>query len=195
MDINEGLQICQVILDGIQIITIDGWMGSGKTYFKEQIKFNDLMKISLDDYIEKETGLYLEVFKYDELKSLINKSLEHKKKLLIDGVCINEILQDIDIEADFKVYIKQLDSLGEWYYEKYLDTSKSLEEVFQMDDEETSEPLFENMTTIDNDAKKQSDELLKARRGLFYDLVRYHRNYLPIETCDLLIEQPYRENN
>ena len=55
--------------EGANIISIDGWTGAGKTYLLGN--FNDsetIFLISFDDYFEKNTGLYLEVFQYDDLR-------------------------------------------------------------------------------------------------------------------------------
>lgn len=182
--------------EGANIISIDGWTGAGKTYLLKN--FNDsetIFLISFDDYFEKNTGLYLEVFQYDDLKEKINGLLEENKKILIEGICMEQVLGKKNVKVDYSVYIKQLGISNDWHYDKYLDESKTDEEIFKEDEEFFKIDLFEDNGNSNNDDQKfEDDELTKERRGVFYDLVRYNREYNPNENCDLLFENPYRVN-
>jgi len=177
--------------DGIKIISIDGWTGSGKSTLAESFNENSEMEIiSFDDYFEKHTGLYLEVFHFDELKARILKEIDSKKNILIEGICLNQILLNISIESDYKIYIKELGGLEDWYHEKYLDETKTTEEIFMKDDEELKVDIFEDSDNIRED-NPNDDDLSKQRKGVFYDLVRYHREYKPQDNGDIIFERIY----
>ena len=174
----------------VRIISVDGWTGAGKTTLTNSITgIEDLEIIEFDKFFEKNAGLYLEVFNFDGLEDTITKALESNKKLLLDGICMNEILNEISIESDYKVYIKELGVLEDWYYEKYLDETKSIEEIFTEDDKELETDIFENSEASSESKPKEVDELSKQRKGVFYDLVRYHREYKPQENSDLIFER------
>lgn len=182
--------------EGQKIITIDGWTGAGKTTISKQIKENEnLTKISLDGYFEKNTGLYLEVFDYDKLNNNIKEIHECGKSILIEGICIDQIMESCGFEPNYKVYIRQLDPNGEWYYDKYLDENKSLEDIFKEEDDEAPIVFDEENNSVKIDASIEIDELSQTRKGVFYDLVRYHRKYYPYVNCDLLYEIPYAQIN
>ena len=67
------------------IISIDGWTGAGKSTLSDNfIEGETISPISFDDYFEKNTGLYLEVFQYGDLNEKINELLEENKKILIE---------------------------------------------------------------------------------------------------------------
>lgn len=82
-----------------------------------------------------------------------------------------------------------MDILEEWYYAKYLDEMKSTEEIFAEDDKELESDIFEDSDASSEDKPKEVDELSKQRRGVFYDLVRYHRKYKPQENSNLIFER------
>jgi hypothetical protein len=173
---------------GSVIISIDGWSGSGKSYLSNMFNESDNIEIiHLDSYINKNQGLYLEEMEYDNIKNKFEELLESKSKILVEGDCVLKILDNIGFEPNNKVYVKELGILNGWYYERYLDENKEIEEIFQEDDEEMSNTIpFEGMT---NHSSTTDDDLSKARKGLFYDLVRYHRDYKPHESCDVLFER------
>jgi len=171
-----------------QIISIDGWNGSGKTYLANTFQDNDQIEIiHIDSYLNKNGGLYLEEIRYDDLKEKISRLLDSNSKILIEGACILEILENIEYESQITVYIKEQGSGNEWYYEKYLDEEKTLDEIFKEEDEKDNDPIpIEGHISIPSAANNDSS---KEHKGLFYDVVRYHRNYSPHNNYDILLER------
>lgn len=176
--------------EGIKIISIDGWTGAGKSTLTDLFQnVNEIEIISFENYFEKNTGKYLDVFNFDDLKNKITAALNSGKNVLVEGICMDEVLQNISIKSDYKIYIKELGAFKDWYYEKYLDESKTTEEIFTEDDKETEVDIFENNDIDKGKKSNEYDELQKQRQGSFYDLVRYHREFRPQDNCDLLFER------
>jgi len=102
------------------IIGIDGFDGLGKSSFAEKLyKDINAKYIALDDI----KNLYMEnnekfKFKKETLEKLKNKieELIQNKNLVIDGICLLEILNRIDKKCDFLIYIKGVSFIyDEWY--------------------------------------------------------------------------------
>ncbi len=139
--------------------------------------------------LKQNTGLYLEVFEFDNLKIAITKALDSGKNILIEGICLNEVLQNISTESGFKVYIKELGILEEWYWDKYLDETKTAEEIFVEDVKELEDDILEDSNSDGENKILADDDLSKQRKGVFYDLVRYPREYKPQDNSDLIFER------
>jgi uridine kinase len=169
-NINEVLNlIISSIDEGAKIISVDGETGAGKSSLTRSFKCNSNIEIiSFENYYKKHTGHYLDVFYYDELKEKIKEVLSSSKIAILDGICMDQILNNISLIADFKIYIKRLDSFKEWYFEKYLDENKTMYEIILKENEENN--------------------------GWFYDLVKYHRDYKPQDNSDVIFENIFTNN-
>jgi hypothetical protein len=179
--------------EGSKIISVDGWTGAGKSTFTESFAGNDDIEIiSFDDYLERNSGKYLEVFNFNALENIIITTVNSGKQILIEGICMNEVLQNISVECDFKVYIKELGIFEDWYYEKYLNETKTTEEIFAEDDKEPEVNIYEESNSNMDKRLNDDADLSQQRKGMFYDLVSYHRDYKPQDNCDLLIERLYK---
>ena len=97
------------------IIGIDGFSGVGKSVFAEKIIEDinmEYIKIdkSIDECNDKNKNYirYVDIVKTEELKNKIRKKLSQNKNLVIDGVCLLEVLKSIGRKADFLIYIKEI---------------------------------------------------------------------------------------
>ena len=165
----------------INIISIDGWTGSGKSHFLDNFEI-EANKLSIDDYFERHTGLYLDVIRYDELKKAIS---EVDGLIIIEGICILEVLDNIGINPDIKIYIKRLGAGETWFEEEYIN-EKTAEDVFKEDDKDLEYDIVTGEKRVISDIEK---ELTKKRQGVFYDLVRYHYEYTPHINSDVIYER------
>lgn len=106
------------VLDMARVVGIEGFMGSGKTELGNEIASNiGAGIIHLDDYALKshETRTYNECINYMELKSCIDNFRNSYQKIIIEGICLQEVLLSIKIVPDFLIYIKRLSSNGIWH--------------------------------------------------------------------------------
>lgn len=174
--------------EGKKIISIDGLKGVLKSTLADSFRDNNQIEIiHFEDYWVVDPHLYLDVFKFNKLKKTIIKALDSGKDILMEGLCLIQILENISLESQYKVYIKKLE-LGEWGYEKYLDENKTTEEIFVEDDEYMKVNIFEGSYPNAED-DLISEDFRKKRKGIFYDLVRYHRDYKPQDNSDIIFER------
>lgn len=164
-----------------KIISIDGWSGSGKSYFLQNL-LTDVNKLSVDDYFEKHRGLYLDVIGYDELKNVIS---DCEGSIVIEGICIQKVLDHIGVQSNMKIYIKRLGAGETWFEEEYIN-KKTAEDVFQEDDRNLEYDIITGEKRVVSDREKKMAE---KRQGVFYDLVRYHYEYLPHTNSDIIYER------
>jgi hypothetical protein len=110
------------------IISIDGVDGSGKSclsyYLTQKTKFQ---YIDVDgEYLIPNLGKYVSCIKYDKLKRDIHQSLVSGDSVVVDGICISKILENIGLIANIKVYVKRL-VLGCWLDGDLFDYSRNIE--------------------------------------------------------------------
>jgi hypothetical protein len=168
------------------ILSIDGWMNAGKTFLLDKIKDLNFYTISIDSFLDKGKGLYLEAINITELESVVREKLESGNKIAIEGVCIKQILTTIKQESDISIYIKEMGVLG-WVKEDYVDESKTPEDIFIEDDK-----LFE--IDVLTGGKRNISVEEKKHEGLFYDVVRYHYEYQPHISSDIIYGRTAAEN-
>ncbi len=175
-----------------KLVLIDGWMGCGKSYLLQQI--NALLKVqclSLDDFLDKETGLYLEAINKSELKTKLYALTRKKVKIIIEGVCVQKVLYELGYKPDLTIYIKRLGPLGAWYESKYINETKKPEEIFVQDDKDLEIDIITGEPRVKSKEEKEKSE---KRIGLFYDVVRYHYEYNPHKNSNLIYEREFKNN-
>ena len=88
----------------IRIVSIDGWSGSGKTtlakYLASRLK---LKRYELDKYVHRERGGFLQYFDYSRLATALDSVPTRSAPVLIDGVCVLEVLRRLGLRPDLKV--------------------------------------------------------------------------------------------
>jgi uridine kinase len=121
---------CRVAENISQLISIDGVDGSGKSYLSEfLVKEKGYSYIDIDgDYLIPNDGKYIEFIRYNVLKADVIKLLSSRRIIVIDGICILKILENIDLEPDIKVYVKKI-IFGEWRDGRLFDYSCNIEDV------------------------------------------------------------------
>jgi uridine kinase len=179
----EAYSYIKSVLDSseIKIISVDGWTGAGKSCFLKNFEIES-NKLSMDDYFEKNQGVYLDVIRYDELKKIIS---EFEGLIIIEGICILEVLDNIGIKPDLKIYVKRLGAGETWFEEEYVN-KKTAEDVFQEDDKNLEFDIITGEKRVISDVEK---EMTEKREGVFYDLVRYHYEYKPHISPDVIYER------
>ena len=169
----------------INIITIDGVDGSGKTTLASDIsKQSSLKHIEIDDiYLVKNQGKYVDAIQYRRLKYDISWSMNNNQKLIIDGICILEILDKINIYPDLKIYVKKITDYNIWHDGIKFDYSKNVEVVLKQEDESLKEFI-----KIEAELEGKKPEIDKIKESIFHEIMRYHFKYQPNLKSDVIYE-------
>ena len=104
------------------IIGIDGSIGSGKTILSYclgcELKFP---VIAVDNFLKRHQGGYRDQINYDNLADFIDSKITSGKSLIIEGICLLQILKRIDRQEDVLVYVKRMScNNGTWCEEQEL---------------------------------------------------------------------------
>lgn len=153
-----------------RLISMDGLMDSGKTrlaqFLAKDIKIPHI-KLDDDRYRIKDMAKFVESIRYENLIGDLPKYLKTYKKVIIDGVCILEVLSRIDCTSDLRIYVKKLIK-DYWWDGNVLDYSKDIEAVIKGDMKERSIP----------------NELV------YHEVIRYHFKYQPELSAGIIFERP-----
>ena len=150
-------------LETKSIISIDGVDGVGKTTLSTKIaKELRLSNIELDDFVQENQGGFIDYIDYDRLLDRIISN----KPVVVEGICILQILNRIQIKPGMSVYIKVVDKYGFCNGQiKYFPHDKTADEVI-------------------NDRKSKGYSV-----GYEEDLIRYHYSFIPHEKSDYILER------
>lgn len=90
------------------IISIDGFDGSRKSDLAGQLCLKlPGVHIAVDRFLERNKGGYLSFLRYGELKEQIRESLAQGALVLVEGVCIRQVLEKVCIKESVDIYVKE----------------------------------------------------------------------------------------
>jgi hypothetical protein len=149
-------------------IGIDGSNGSGKStlarYVAEQLRHR---LFSLDDYLERNRGGFLEFIDYPRLQAEVSTESVY----VIEGVCLLTALERAELATDALVYVKRR-HLGLWADEDELEVSEPLEEFLANE---------RKLTAMVSREPEEAAEL-----GLAEEVIRYHYLTRPHHKADVV---------
>lgn len=149
---------------GYRRVGIDGVNGVGKsTLAKELSKRLGCRLLSLDEFLEKNQGGFVEHLKYSELSAEI-RSL---KSFVIEGVCLLEVLHRLKSEIELLVYIKKQQH-GLWADERECEIEGDVEEFIGKERE-----LVKQLSRLEG-SSEETETL-----GLGEEIIRYHARHRP----------------
>lgn len=143
------------------VIAIDGDTGTGKSNLSYFIGSKLAIKvINFDDFVSPKQDCYVNAMNLGILRQLI--SLFYRiKPLVVEGVCLIEILEKLNIQYDILIYAREVsETTGNWSASYRLD----------IEDE--------------NILKR----VLNECRGADVDIVKYHYKYRPFEKADYIYQ-------
>ncbi|MFP3984343.1 MAG: NB-ARC domain-containing protein [Desulfurivibrionaceae bacterium] len=151
------------LLNSKGIVSIDGVDGVGKTTLSAKIaKELCLSTIELDDFVQENKGGYVNYIDYDRL---LDKIISNKFAV-IEGICVLQVLNKIQIQPDVSVYIKEIDIYGFCNGQiKYFPPYQSADEVI-------------------NDRKSKGFSVEYEA-----DVIRYHYSFKPHENSDFIFQR------
>lgn len=192
------------------LIAIDGYDHEGKSSLAKKISSNleiTIIELDTSDYLQKNNGGYIDWIKYDHLKEELEKSQRDNKSIIVEGICVLEILKKINFSPSIHIYTKKLIG-GKWPKDKYLDFSKNLNELISKeeeeiddfnnwlnDDERVKENIFTDQIDISEMGSKidESSFMNNSKKdkvhpfsGIHRELLEYHFKYKPNEIAQIV---------
>jgi hypothetical protein len=161
-------------LEPARIISVDGWDGSGKTTLATDLAAHlSFAHYELDAYLHREQGGFLEHLDYARLATALRTRAPATQPPLVEGICVLQVLDRLDLRSDIKIYVRRISASGIWHDGLRIDPSKTVEQVIA-DDRRAAELWAE----IDG------EQFVRGHEPLAWEVIRYHYAYTPHETAD-----------
>lgn len=100
------------------VIGVEGFTGSGKTRLSDDLA-RDIggSTIHTDEYVtgEDESLPYPDRLDYSRLRSDITQANADASLIIIEGICLREVLRRLDITANLFLYLKRISEQGLWH--------------------------------------------------------------------------------
>jgi len=146
-------------------IGIDGKDGTGKSTLAQEISAAlGLHCISLDTFLEKGKDRYVEYIDYPKLKA----TLENHEGYVVEGVCLRQVLQRIQLVPEANIYIKRMRH-DYWLNEDTLDINEPVESVVARELQDAN--MFSSSPI--------------ANLPLAEEVIRYHDEFRPHNHADV----------
>jgi len=149
------------------IVSIDGVDGVGKSRFASKIaKELSFPLIEIDTFVKEQQGGYIDHIDYNRLNESIRENIIEDRLVILEGICVQQVLKQLHQKSNVKVYIRVIDKYGFW-----MDQIR----LFPPD--------------------KSADEIIAERRkkgfslGHVEDIIRYHYTFKPHEDVDYILER------
>lgn len=93
--------------DGDAVVGIDGDSGSGKTKLAVSVcRALNALRLSLDNYLTRRQNAYASCIRIPELRTAFEETLRQTRPLIVEGVCLLQILEMASIALTTHVYIR-----------------------------------------------------------------------------------------
>jgi hypothetical protein len=182
-DVNELAQAIRAKVEGRArpVIGIDGADGSGKTFLATEIgTVLNLSVVSVDDFVEKERGNYVEHIQQAELEAALGSA---ETGVIVEGVCLLDVVDRLALSADCLVYVKRCDADGFWYEDgDYGDPSGSADVVIAR----LSQQLAAVADLSCRFHNEPGDPFAGSVTPLREEIIRYHYRARPHERADFV---------
>lgn len=150
-----------------RIISIDGVDGVGKSTlackFSEELS---LPHVDIDTFVQEQQGGYIDHLDYDRLSESIRQAIIANQVIILEGICVQQVLKKLSLDSDTKVYVKAIENNGFWMDQiRFFHPDKSANEII-----------------AERKAKRFS-------LGHVEDIIRYHYTFKPHENADYIFER------
>ncbi len=182
-DVNELAQAIRAHMEGRArpVVGIDGADGSGKTFLATEIgTVLNLSVLSVDDFVEKERGNYVKHIHQAELEAALGGTATG---VIVEGVCLLDVLDRLRFSADCLIYVKRCDADGFWYEDgDYDDPSRSADVVLAR----LSQQLAAMADLTCPFHNEPGDPFAGSATPLREEIIRYHYRARPHERADFV---------
>ena len=162
-------------------IGIDGVDGAGKSHLAEKLARSlECTALNLDDYLYRNQGGYVDFIDYKALSA----ALTAIPAFILHGVCLREVLANMDMTLDGHIYIKRMRG-GFWADENECEFPEGVDAAI--------ENLARYSAMISERFDERSDQ--PGQEGedssplLSDEIMRYHDKWSPQEAADLIFER------
>lgn len=184
METSKISEVVEKLKSGVfRLIGIDGADGSGKSTLASQLASElGFVHLNLDDYIERNQGLFVPHIKYDEVRRQIDRAEE---PVVLEGVCLLAILYKLSMQPDLFIYVKRISSHGYWHDEDDCDVQGNIDELIAVKKEELlkfgqAEASIEGREFNPSECKfPELDE----------KLIRYHHEFMPHKKAEVIFKR------
>jgi len=149
------------------IVSVDGVDGVGKTTLACNIaKKMNFPCIEIDTFVQEQQGGFIDHIDYNRLSETIKQAIITNHLIILEGICVLQVLQKLGLNSYAKVYVKVINNYGFW-----MDQIR----LFPPD--------------------KSADEMIAERKakgfllGHVEDIIRYHYTFKPHENADYIFER------
>jgi hypothetical protein len=106
-----------------EVVIIDGESGSGKSSLAMRLaKDFRAARISLDCYVRSGiSGYYVDLLEHEYLKEDIQRFGNFFPVLIIEGICVQDVLQRYGLTWSAAIYVKKVSSNEMWHFGLNLD--------------------------------------------------------------------------
>ena len=154
-------------LNSPSIILIDGVDGVGKSTLACKIAEElSLPHIEIDTFVQEQKEGYIKYIDYDRFGKRIAQAMISNQMIVVEGICVQQVLKKISLTPYVSVYVKVIDDYGFW---------KDQIRLFPPD--------------------RSADEIIderKAKRfslGHVEEIIRYHYTFKPHENAKYIFER------
>ncbi len=171
------------------ILGIDGKDGSGKSTLARKLATAlNMTCIHIDSFIKsKNCDSYITALDLEKIDCHIQES---KYPIIIEGICLLEILQTLKLKPDIYIYVKKITSQGLWCDQDICD----IEENTDVDTHiaELERQLNDFIDIMSNDIDKSDDSSLPE---IEKEQIRYHHKYRPQIHADYVFLRSENEDD
>lgn len=120
LEFDDRDYLAQSVLERVRsrdkvVIGIDGATGAGKTCLAKSFREDlGVPLLCMDDYVAKKRGAYVGCLRGKELRCAVDEALEKTGMVIVEGVCLLEILERIEVTVCVHVYVKRISAVGLW---------------------------------------------------------------------------------
>lgn len=91
------------------LVMFDGWPLAGKSTARSEIcKRVGAIGLELDNYVTRRQGEYVKAIWSVELMRALHNALSDSSLVVLDGVCMRQVLEAINVTACLSVYVQPI---------------------------------------------------------------------------------------
>ncbi|MGE0592689.1 MAG: shikimate kinase [Vicinamibacterales bacterium] len=155
------------------LIAVDGWDGSGKSTLASALaQAVSCEYVEVDKFLERNQGGYLDRIRYPELGARLGELTE---LVVVEGVCLREVLARLGHAPAMSIYVKVLSSVGTWHPGRWCEF------------ESAGEAIANHRQTLSLFARATAQP--QPIDGLEEELIEYHFKWRPHEVSQLILER------